>query len=227
MLRWGRVSSMAIAAATALPFVGRADDAPASAGQEPSRELGTVTVIGRRPSSLPTQIPTTIEGIDGEDIRVRHQRDRRRGRPEVFPELGRSQALRWRLRPCRARNPRFGYQQQRPVARLCRRHPDLEPARQRRIVYAALGPRDTRGDRARRRALRAVLGGVSRQLRRRRRRLRDAHAGRARVERARVELQRGLPRLPLARDVRGTASERVGRQPPRPLVLVAELQPTR
>ena len=36
----------------------------------PSRELGTVTVIGRRPTSLPTQIPTTIEGISGAEIAV-------------------------------------------------------------------------------------------------------------------------------------------------------------
>ncbi|HZF28252.1 MAG TPA: TonB-dependent receptor [Gammaproteobacteria bacterium] len=34
----------------------------------PSRELGTMTVIGRRESSLPTQIPTTVEGIDREQL---------------------------------------------------------------------------------------------------------------------------------------------------------------
>jgi hypothetical protein len=34
------------------------------------RELGTITVIGRLPTSLPTQIPTTIEGITGADISV-------------------------------------------------------------------------------------------------------------------------------------------------------------
>jgi iron complex outermembrane receptor protein len=78
---------MAIAAATALPLVGRADDAPTSAGQEPSRELGTVTVIGRRPSSLPTQLPTTIEGIDGEDIRVRINATDAEDALKYFPSL--------------------------------------------------------------------------------------------------------------------------------------------
>lgn len=34
------------------------------------RDLGTITVLGRRPTSLPTQIPTTIEGIAGADIGV-------------------------------------------------------------------------------------------------------------------------------------------------------------
>ena len=34
----------------------------------PTRTLGTVTVIGTRPTSLPTQIPTTIEGITGDVI---------------------------------------------------------------------------------------------------------------------------------------------------------------
>lgn len=33
-------------------------------------DLGTITVVGRRPTSLPTQIPTTIEGITGADISV-------------------------------------------------------------------------------------------------------------------------------------------------------------
>jgi iron complex outermembrane receptor protein len=33
-----------------------------------SRNLGTVTVVARRPSSLPTQIPTTIEGVTGSTI---------------------------------------------------------------------------------------------------------------------------------------------------------------
>lgn len=37
---------------------------------EPVRTLGTVTVIGTRPTSLPTQIPTTIEGITAEEIAV-------------------------------------------------------------------------------------------------------------------------------------------------------------
>ncbi len=35
---------------------------------EMTRTLGTVTVVARRPSTLPTSIPTTIEGITGERI---------------------------------------------------------------------------------------------------------------------------------------------------------------
>ena len=38
---------------------------------ERSRELGVVTVNGGQPSSLPTQIPTTIEGITREEIETR------------------------------------------------------------------------------------------------------------------------------------------------------------
>jgi iron complex outermembrane receptor protein len=34
----------------------------------PTKTLGTVTVVGTRPTSLPTQIPTTIEGITGDDV---------------------------------------------------------------------------------------------------------------------------------------------------------------
>ena len=64
-----RVTLAAVIAVVAgLPLAGNAEE---GAGDEPSRSLGTVTVIGRRPSSLPTQIPTTIEGITGTDVRVR------------------------------------------------------------------------------------------------------------------------------------------------------------
>jgi iron complex outermembrane receptor protein len=35
---------------------------------EPTRTLGTVTVTAIRPTSLPTQIPTTIEGITGQQV---------------------------------------------------------------------------------------------------------------------------------------------------------------
>ncbi len=39
-----------------------------AASDAPVRTLGTVTVLGTRPTSLPTQIPTTIEGIDAAQI---------------------------------------------------------------------------------------------------------------------------------------------------------------
>ncbi|MBC8028017.1 MAG: TonB-dependent receptor plug domain-containing protein, partial [Steroidobacteraceae bacterium] len=44
------------------------DAAVAAAENELSRNLGTVTVVARRPSSLPTQIPTTLEGVTGETV---------------------------------------------------------------------------------------------------------------------------------------------------------------
>jgi iron complex outermembrane recepter protein len=59
--------STLVVAAIAAPFC-----APVASADEEglTRELGTVVVTGRRPSSLPTQIPTTIEGITGDEIRV-------------------------------------------------------------------------------------------------------------------------------------------------------------
>ena len=49
-----------------------AQTSPASADlPERSRALGVVTVNGGQPSSLPTQIPTTIEGITREEIETR------------------------------------------------------------------------------------------------------------------------------------------------------------
>ena len=129
-----------------------------------------------RPTTMPIEIPTTIESITGEQVERTHQRDRRRGRAQVLAEPDGAQALHRRLRPRRAGDARLGHRQQRPLARLRRRHPALEPARQRRRLHAALGAGHARGDRARRRPLRAVLGRLLRQLGRRDRRLRDAHA---------------------------------------------------
>jgi iron complex outermembrane receptor protein len=45
-----------------------ARDAPPAAENSMTQTLGVVTVVARRPSSLPTQIPTTIEGITGETV---------------------------------------------------------------------------------------------------------------------------------------------------------------
>jgi iron complex outermembrane receptor protein len=44
------------------------DTAAVAPESDLSRNLGTVTVVARRPSSLPTQIPTTIEGVTGSTI---------------------------------------------------------------------------------------------------------------------------------------------------------------
>jgi iron complex outermembrane recepter protein len=45
-----------------------ARDAPPAAENAMSESMGVVTVMARRPSSLPTQIPTTIEGVSGETV---------------------------------------------------------------------------------------------------------------------------------------------------------------
>jgi len=73
----------AIVAAVGLPFVGLAG-AP---GDEPSRDVGTVTVIGRRPTSLPTQIPTSIENIGAAEIRVRINATDAEDALKYFPSL--------------------------------------------------------------------------------------------------------------------------------------------
>lgn len=44
------------------------DAADPSQEQVPVKSLGMVTVFGSRPSSLPTQIPTTIEGVSRKEI---------------------------------------------------------------------------------------------------------------------------------------------------------------
>ncbi|HXS79000.1 MAG TPA: TonB-dependent receptor, partial [Gammaproteobacteria bacterium] len=67
----GKATRFALGTAIAVagwPLAATADD---GAGDARSRDLGTVTVIGRRPTSLPTQVPTTIEGIGAEEIRTR------------------------------------------------------------------------------------------------------------------------------------------------------------
>ncbi len=68
---------------------GRAADGSdaASPGPAPSRELGTMTVLGRRTTSLPTQIPTTIEGISGADIAVKINATDAEDALKYFPSL--------------------------------------------------------------------------------------------------------------------------------------------
>ena len=132
MVRWRRVSSMAIAVAAGRCRSSAAPTMPPRpAGAEPRARH-------RHRHRPPADVAADADSDDDRGYQRRrhprpHQRDRRRGRAEVLPELGRSQALHRRLRPRRARHPRFGHQQQRPLARLRRRHLDLEPARQRRV----------------------------------------------------------------------------------------------
>lgn len=70
-----RLQRMAAALAAAFPFgfavqahAQAAVPSSASSGEAPVKSLGIVTVSGGRPSSLPTQIPTTMEGVTREQI---------------------------------------------------------------------------------------------------------------------------------------------------------------
>ncbi len=45
-----------------------AETAPLIASSTPVKQLGTVTITGNQPTSLPVQIPTTVEGITGKKI---------------------------------------------------------------------------------------------------------------------------------------------------------------
>jgi iron complex outermembrane receptor protein len=84
LARRGFCLGAAIAVGAVLPSMARADDAPA---ESRSREIGTVTVVGRRPTSLPTQVPTTIEGIAGADVRVRINATDAEDALKYFPSL--------------------------------------------------------------------------------------------------------------------------------------------
>jgi iron complex outermembrane recepter protein len=67
-----RLHPLALALGAALPFIATAQTAASDAATNndnaPVKELGAVTIVGQRPSSLPTLIPTTIEGTTGPDI---------------------------------------------------------------------------------------------------------------------------------------------------------------
>ncbi len=54
---------------------------------EPVKTLGTVTVVGSRPTSLPTQIPTTIEGISGAEIQEKINATDSEDALKYFPSL--------------------------------------------------------------------------------------------------------------------------------------------
>ena len=56
-----RKNRMALALALAFPIL-------AAAQQAPSKALGVVTITGGQPTSLPTQIPATMEGVTREQI---------------------------------------------------------------------------------------------------------------------------------------------------------------
>jgi len=53
----------------------------------PVKTLGTVTVVGTRPTSLPTQIPTTIEGVTGAEVAERINASDSEDALKYFPSL--------------------------------------------------------------------------------------------------------------------------------------------
>jgi iron complex outermembrane receptor protein len=61
--------------------------AAAAADDGPVKTLGTVTVTGTRPTSLPTQIPTTIEGVTGVEIADRINASDSEDALKYFPSL--------------------------------------------------------------------------------------------------------------------------------------------
>ena len=60
-----RMNRIALALALAYPFVLSAQPADSNT---PSKDGGVVTVVGKSPTSLPTQIPATMEGITAQQI---------------------------------------------------------------------------------------------------------------------------------------------------------------
>lgn len=61
-------SMLALAIASAFASAAHAQEAAEPANAAPEKQMGTVVVTGNRPTSLPTQIPTTIEGITAAEI---------------------------------------------------------------------------------------------------------------------------------------------------------------
>ncbi|OYU46590.1 MAG: TonB-dependent receptor, partial [Burkholderiales bacterium PBB4] len=72
-----QLSRIALAVAAAFPFASffvttsagaQTPSTAASVADAPSRSLGVVTIVSGPPTSLPTQIPTTMQGVTAEDI---------------------------------------------------------------------------------------------------------------------------------------------------------------
>ena len=172
-----------------------ARDAPPAAENAMTQSLGMVTVVARRPSSLPTQIPTTIEGISGETVARTVNATDSEDALKYFPSL----------------TVRKRYIGDFDHAVLASRASGTQNSA-RSLVYAdgillsnllgngatftpRWGTGDAGGNRARRRALRSVLRGLSGQFGGRGGRLRHAHARIARDARRAVHLHRGFRRL--------------------------------
>src|SRR5262249_41995864 len=80
-------AATAISCALSVGATGLASIASADDNDDPVKELGTVTVIGTRPTSLPTQIPTTIEGTTAAEIEDRINATDSEDALKYFPSL--------------------------------------------------------------------------------------------------------------------------------------------
>jgi hypothetical protein len=85
----------------------------AAAQDAPLRQIGTVIIEGSRPTSLPTQIPTTFEGISHADIERCINATDAEDALKYMPSLLVRKRYR-RLQPRRAVHPRLRHGQQRP-----------------------------------------------------------------------------------------------------------------
>jgi iron complex outermembrane receptor protein len=86
-----RRAPLALAAAASCAFA-QTVPAPTSASantgaQAPVRDAGIVTIVGSRVSSLPTQIPTTIEGITGAEVETKINATDSEDALKYFPSL--------------------------------------------------------------------------------------------------------------------------------------------
>ena len=81
------ITAFALVLSAATSLAADPTDTAESEGNAPTRELGTVTVVGRRPSSLPTQIPTTIEGITATEVAERINATDAEDALKYFPSL--------------------------------------------------------------------------------------------------------------------------------------------
>ena len=188
-------------------------------------------VTGARPTSLPTQIPTTMEGITREEIERRINATDSEDALKYLPSL----------------LVRKRYIGDYNHAILSSRASGTGNSA-RSAVYAdgillsnylgngvgglslpaALGPGDARGDRARRRDVRPVLGRLPRQLGRRGGRLRDAHADAAsRPTPSSATSSQPFELYNTHDDLPRLAGQRLAGRPRRRLVLVDQRQPHR
>ena len=137
-----------------------------------------IVVVGTREAAEMT--PNTKESVDAAKLRETTSRPQYRRRAALFAQPARPQAPH-RRHPGAARHPHLGRRRERAQPDLCRRRAAVGADRQQQqFREPALGHGVAGGDQPRRRALRPVLGGLSRQFDRRGGQHHDADARQAR-----------------------------------------------